>query len=66
MGRTHSVSNGVAVFHRVDPRLRVLKCHSNTTANPDQYLFHRVDPRLRVLKCFFDIQGFAGDSRFIA
>ena len=44
-------SNAQAVFkfHRVDPRLRVLKATAALAAERSNK-FHRVDPRLRVLK----------------
>ena len=44
------VTCGDGTFHRVDPRLRVLKATLGRSDSASSGMFHRVDPRLRVLK----------------
>ena len=48
--RSHVLNQEVHKFHRVDPRLRVLKIIMRVSPCQRMVWFHRVDPRLRVLK----------------
>ena len=53
-------------FHRVDPRLRVLKGLSTSRKASRHQEFHRVDPRLRVLKGRNASHPLCYEPRFIA